>query len=237
MNIPGFKICYPSTAYDGKGLLKTAIREDDPVLFCEDRTVLGTRGSCRRRSTLSPWGLPISSGRAPTLTIVAIGGMVPRALAGRRGPGPGGRLRRGGGPPYAGAVGQGGHPEIGGQDGAAGDGGQRPQDVQRGQRDRGHRCDGGVLVPSGPHPEAGDGQRPHPLQHGLGVAMLSHSPRPSRRPSESPSSSPAAGAIQVPPRGRCNHWESAPAYVNDIRSGVPETPNSYKLMSRAGEEA
>ena len=43
MNVPGFKVVFPSTAYDGKGLLKTAIRDNDPIIFCEDRTILGAR--------------------------------------------------------------------------------------------------------------------------------------------------------------------------------------------------
>ena len=80
MNIPGFKICYPSTAYDGKGLLKTAIREDDPVLFCEDRTVLGTRGFVPEEEYLIPLGVADIKREGTDVTIVAIGGMVPRAL-------------------------------------------------------------------------------------------------------------------------------------------------------------
>ena len=39
MNTPGFKVIFPSNAYDAKGLLKTAICEDGPVFFCEDRTI------------------------------------------------------------------------------------------------------------------------------------------------------------------------------------------------------
>jgi pyruvate dehydrogenase E1 component beta subunit len=44
MNVPGLKIVLPSTPADAKGLLKAAIREDDPVMFFEDSTLAGTEG-------------------------------------------------------------------------------------------------------------------------------------------------------------------------------------------------
>src|SRR5467141_2765462 len=59
MHIPGFKVVLASNAYDAKGLLKTAIREDDPVIFCEDRTVLGARADVPEEEYLIPFGIAV----------------------------------------------------------------------------------------------------------------------------------------------------------------------------------
>ncbi len=80
MNVPGFKVVFPSTAYDGKGLLKTAIRDDDPIIFCEDRTILGARGHVPEEEYTIPLGHADIKRHGSDVTIVAIGGMVPRAL-------------------------------------------------------------------------------------------------------------------------------------------------------------
>jgi pyruvate/2-oxoglutarate/acetoin dehydrogenase E1 component len=80
MHIPGFKVVFPSTAYDGKGLLKTAIRDDDPVIFCEDRTILGARGHVPEEEYCIPFGQADIKRKGSDVTIVAIGGMVTRAL-------------------------------------------------------------------------------------------------------------------------------------------------------------
>ena len=80
MNIPGFKVVFPSNAYDAKGLMKTSIREDDPVLFCEDRTLLGARGPVPEEDYTIPLGSADIKREGSDVTIVAIGGMVPRAL-------------------------------------------------------------------------------------------------------------------------------------------------------------
>ena len=80
MHIPGFKVVFPSNAYDGKGLMKTAIREDDPVLFCEDRTILGARGFVPDEEYAIPLGVADVKRAGSDVTIVAIGGMVPLAL-------------------------------------------------------------------------------------------------------------------------------------------------------------
>ena len=82
MHIPGFKVVFPSNAYDGKGLMKTAIREDDPVLFCEDRTILGSRSYVPEEEYTIPLGLADIKREGSDVTIVAIGGMVPLALEG-----------------------------------------------------------------------------------------------------------------------------------------------------------
>ncbi len=80
MNVPGFKVVLPSNAYDAKGLLKTAIREDDPVVFCEDVTVLGSRTFVPEEDYTIPLGVADIKREGSDVTIVAIGGMVPRAL-------------------------------------------------------------------------------------------------------------------------------------------------------------
>ena len=80
MNIPGFKVAFPSNAYDAKGLLKAAIREDDPVVFFEDRTVLGARAYVPEEEYTVPMGVADVKREGTDVTIVAIGGMVPRAL-------------------------------------------------------------------------------------------------------------------------------------------------------------
>ena len=80
MNIPGFKVVYPSNSADGKGLLKTAIRDDDPVMFCEDRTLLGARSYVPEEEYTIPLGVADIKLEGSDVTIVAIGGMVTRAL-------------------------------------------------------------------------------------------------------------------------------------------------------------
>lgn len=80
MNIPGFKVVFPSQAYDGKGLLKTAIRDPDPIIFCEDRTILGARSYVPEEEYTIPFGQADIKRQGSDVTIVALGGMVPRAL-------------------------------------------------------------------------------------------------------------------------------------------------------------
>jgi pyruvate dehydrogenase E1 component beta subunit len=80
MHIPGFKVVFPSNAHDGKGLLKTAIRDNDPVVFCEDRTILGARSLVPEEEYTIPFGVADVKRQGSDVTVVAIGGMVPRAL-------------------------------------------------------------------------------------------------------------------------------------------------------------
>ena len=81
MHIPGFKVVLPSNAYDAKGLLKASIQEDDPVVFCEDRTILGARAFVPEEDYSIPLGVADIKREGTDVTIVAIGGMVSRALA------------------------------------------------------------------------------------------------------------------------------------------------------------
>lgn len=80
MNMPGFKIVMPSTPGDAKGMLKTAIREDDPVLFFEDNTLMGSRGDVPDEEYTIPFGVADVKRSGTDVTVVALGGMVPKAL-------------------------------------------------------------------------------------------------------------------------------------------------------------
>lgn len=55
-NLPGLKIAAPSNAYDAKGLLKTAIRDDNPVLFLESELDYGIKGEVPEGEYLIPFG-------------------------------------------------------------------------------------------------------------------------------------------------------------------------------------
>lgn len=58
-NVPGVKIAIPSNPYDAKGLLKTAIRDDDPVFFLESERMLGDKGHVPAEEYTIPFGRAI----------------------------------------------------------------------------------------------------------------------------------------------------------------------------------
>lgn len=81
MNMPGFKILVPATPRDAKGLLKTAIRDDDPCIVFEDGTLSGTPGEVEEgESALVPFGVADTPRTGEDVTIVAIAGAVPMAI-------------------------------------------------------------------------------------------------------------------------------------------------------------
>ncbi|MDA9372346.1 alpha-ketoacid dehydrogenase subunit beta, partial [Porticoccaceae bacterium] len=81
MNMPGLKIILPSSPYDMKGLLKTAIRDDDPVLSFEDGTLWSQKGEVPEGTEhLIPLGVADIKRVGTDATIVALAGAVPLAL-------------------------------------------------------------------------------------------------------------------------------------------------------------
>jgi pyruvate/2-oxoglutarate/acetoin dehydrogenase E1 component len=82
MNSPGLKIVAPSNAIDAKGLLKAAIRDDDPVIFFEDITLWGKKEEVPvDEDFLVPIGKADVKRPGSDVTIVAFAGTVPPALA------------------------------------------------------------------------------------------------------------------------------------------------------------
>jgi 2-oxoisovalerate dehydrogenase E1 component len=78
--LPGFRVAIPSTPRDAKGLLKTALRGDDPVFFLEHKSLLATRGPVPEEEELIPFGKASIVRPGKDLTVVAIAAMVPRTL-------------------------------------------------------------------------------------------------------------------------------------------------------------
>jgi len=83
MNIPGLKIVTPSTAYDCKGLLKTSIRDDNPVVFLYHKVLIATGSTSQipEEEYTIPLGKADIKREGKDVTVVAIALMVHRALA------------------------------------------------------------------------------------------------------------------------------------------------------------
>ena len=80
MHVPGLKVAVPSTAADAKGLLKTAIRDDNPVLFFEHKALYFTTGEVPDGEHLVPFGRAAIARPGTDCTLVTYGLMVSRAL-------------------------------------------------------------------------------------------------------------------------------------------------------------
>jgi acetoin:2,6-dichlorophenolindophenol oxidoreductase subunit beta len=76
MNTPGIKIAIPSNSYDAKGLLKTAIRDDDPVLFLEHKACIFTSSEVPEEEYTIPFGEAKIVRPGTDVTIVAMQKMV-----------------------------------------------------------------------------------------------------------------------------------------------------------------
>lgn len=80
LHIPGLKIVMPSTPYDASGLLRTAIRDDNPVIFIEHKLLYATKGFIPDGEYLIPFGRADIKREGKDVTIVAISFMVMKAL-------------------------------------------------------------------------------------------------------------------------------------------------------------
>ncbi len=80
VNTPGIRVVIPSTPYDVKGLLKTAIRSDDPVLFIEHEMLYGMRGEVPEEEYLLPFGVADVKRAGRDVTIVTWSKMVRECL-------------------------------------------------------------------------------------------------------------------------------------------------------------
>ncbi|MBV8777844.1 MAG: alpha-ketoacid dehydrogenase subunit beta [Alphaproteobacteria bacterium] len=80
MHMPGLKIMVPSSAYEMKGLMKSAIRDDDPVLSFEDVSLWSTKSEIPDEEYLIPFGKANRVREGKDCTIVAIGAMMNHAL-------------------------------------------------------------------------------------------------------------------------------------------------------------
>ena len=75
-HVPGLKVVLPSSPYDAKGLLIQAIRDDDPVIFCEHKALYATEGDVPEESYTIPFGEANVVREGDDVTIVALGRMV-----------------------------------------------------------------------------------------------------------------------------------------------------------------
>jgi pyruvate dehydrogenase E1 component beta subunit len=80
-NIPGIKVISPSNPYDAKGLLKAAIRDDDPVMFMESEVMYGDKGEVPEEEYIIPIGKADVKKQGTDVTIVSYNKMMKVALA------------------------------------------------------------------------------------------------------------------------------------------------------------
>ena len=78
-NCPGLKVVVPSNPYDAKGLLKSAIRDNDPVIFMESEQMYGDKGEVPEGEYLIPMGVAEVKRKGSDVTIVSFGKIIKEA--------------------------------------------------------------------------------------------------------------------------------------------------------------
>ena len=79
-HVPGLVVVMPSNPYDAKGLLSAAIRDDNPVVFCEAKQVLGARGEVPEGDYEVPIGKANLVREGGDVSLIGFGGTVPICL-------------------------------------------------------------------------------------------------------------------------------------------------------------
>lgn len=79
-HVPGLKVVLPSTPYDAKGLLKTAIRDDNPVVFFEDKMSYKLKGPVPTEEYTIPFGVADIKRAGTDITLVGTSSMVQLAM-------------------------------------------------------------------------------------------------------------------------------------------------------------
>jgi len=79
-HVPGLKVALPATPYDAKGLLKTAIRDESPVVVFEDKMMFATKGPVPEEEYTLPFGVADVKREGQDVTVVATSSMVYVAL-------------------------------------------------------------------------------------------------------------------------------------------------------------
>jgi pyruvate/2-oxoglutarate/acetoin dehydrogenase E1 component len=79
-HVPGLKVVMPSTPYDAKGLMKTAIRDENPVVFFEDKMMYKLKGPVPAEDYTIPFGVADVKREGEDITLVATSSMVQVAL-------------------------------------------------------------------------------------------------------------------------------------------------------------
>lgn len=79
-NTPGLKVVVPHSPYDAKGLLKSSIRDNDPVIFMESEVMYGDKGNVPEEEYLIPLGQANVMREGSDVTIVSFGKMIPRVV-------------------------------------------------------------------------------------------------------------------------------------------------------------
>jgi len=80
-NCPGLKVIVPSNPYDAKGLLKSAIRDNDPVIFMESEQMYGEKGEVPEGEYIIPIGVADIKREGKDVTIVSFGKIIKQAIS------------------------------------------------------------------------------------------------------------------------------------------------------------